>query len=196
MLSSGSMSALSRCSASRTGLCSRSAVAWAAMMASWAFWVKRSSCMSGLSGTGVGLVDEIEEREGGFASRIGEIGREDDPRLDVEVAVAVGAEPGHPLAREPEHPARLGLGRDREDDVALERADLDVRAQQCLAKRQRQLTLQVRAPPGEDRVRLPADHDVEIAPAGRLARQPDPGAGVGATGDRDLESLALDLDQP
>ena len=43
--SSGSTSAERMCSASRIGLSRRWAVAWAAMIASWAFWVKRSSCM-------------------------------------------------------------------------------------------------------------------------------------------------------
>ena len=89
MPSSGSTRALSRCSASSTGLCSRWAVAWAARTASWAFWVKRSSCMSGLSRAGVGLADEVEESRGA-ASRASsvEVGRQDDPDPDEQVAVA------------------------------------------------------------------------------------------------------------
>ena len=51
MPSSGSTSAERRCSASRIGLSSRWAVAWAAMIASWAFWVNRSSCIVGASGS-------------------------------------------------------------------------------------------------------------------------------------------------
>ena len=51
--SSGSMSADRMCSASRSGLSSRWAVAWAATIASWAFWVNRSSCMSSLSWSSV-----------------------------------------------------------------------------------------------------------------------------------------------
>ena len=59
------------------GLCSRSAVSWAARTASWAFSVKRSSCMgSGLSGAGVGLVDEVEEAARGLrASSDRSVGR-------------------------------------------------------------------------------------------------------------------------
>ena len=44
--SSGSRSAERRCSASSTGLCSRSASDWAVTTASWAFWVNFSSCIS------------------------------------------------------------------------------------------------------------------------------------------------------
>ena len=53
MPSSGSIRALSR-SARRRGPGSAAAgrCAWAARMASWAFWVKRSSCMSGSLGCG------------------------------------------------------------------------------------------------------------------------------------------------
>src|SRR5688572_19396527 len=146
MPSSGSTSALSRCSESRTGLCSRSAVAWAARMVSWAFWVKRSSCMSGLTGAGIGLVDEFEEANGRVAGGIGEVGREVDAGLHVEVAVAVGSKPRHALAGQPERAARLGPGRDREYHASLGRADLDVRAEQRLLQGQRQLALQVGAP--------------------------------------------------
>ena len=57
------------------------------------------------------------------ASRlVGQVGREDDPGLDVEVAVAGRLEAGHALALEPERPAGLGPRRDREQDAALERA--------------------------------------------------------------------------
>ena len=73
----------SRCSASRTGLWSRSAVAWAAMTASWAFWVNRSSCIVGLfrvscgcRSAGVGLLDEVEEgAAAAFASSDRSVGR-------------------------------------------------------------------------------------------------------------------------
>ena len=96
MPSSGSMSALSRCSASRIGLWSRWAVSWAAMMASWAFWVNRSSCIgSGLSCAGIGLVDEVEEPRRPWPRRR-QVGRQDDLRLHVEVAVASALKRGMP----------------------------------------------------------------------------------------------------
>ena len=70
MPSSGSTSAASRCSASRTGLCIRSADCWAARMASWAFSVKRSSCM--VQGLVAGaVVGGIRWWPGGRAGRRG-----------------------------------------------------------------------------------------------------------------------------
>ena len=88
MPSSGSTSADRMCSASRIGLSSRWAVAWAAMMASWAFWVKRSSCivsalLDGSRSAWVGLVDEVEEGPGGRPGLVGQVGRQDDLGLDV-----------------------------------------------------------------------------------------------------------------
>ena len=129
MPSSGSTSALSRCSASRIGLCSRSAVCWAARTASWAFWVKRSSCMCGLSGfvrsARIGLVDGVEEAAGRVRGLVGQIGREDDLGADVQVAVAVGPELRHAAAAEPELPSGLRARRDPQQDAvpsASERA--------------------------------------------------------------------------
>ena len=97
MPSSGSTSADRMCSASRIGLSRRWAVAWASRMASWAFWVNRSSCMVGCFPVGgsrsarVGLLDEVEEGPGGRRRLVGQVGRQDDPGLDVQVAV-----PGRP----------------------------------------------------------------------------------------------------
>src|SRR6187401_2201721 len=98
------------------------------MMASWAFWVNRSSCISGLSGRWRGLVHELEEALGRFAGGFGQVGRQNDLGPGVQVAVALGTEPWHALTGQPEHPAGLGSGRDRKGDAALGRADLDLRA--------------------------------------------------------------------
>ena len=109
--------------------------------------------------------------------------------------MAAALEPGHALPGQPEGPPGLGPGRDREQDAALERPDRDLGAEERLLERQRQLPLEVGAAPGEDRVGLHPDDDEQVAAAGRLAGQPDPRAGVGAGWDRDLEPLALDVDQ-
>ena len=124
-----------------------------------------------------------------------QVGRQDDLGLDVQVAVAVGPEAGHALAGQPERLAGLRPGRDREEHPALRRPDVDVRAEQGLAQRQRELAFEVRSAAGEGPVRELADHDVEVAAAGRLAGQADAAPAVGALGDGDLEALAVDLDQ-
>ena len=117
--SSGSTSADSRCSASSTGLCIRSASCWAVTMASWAFSVNRSSCIVRFSLSGVSVSrDQVVARGSGWSTRsrnafaaavlrlVVEPGRQDDPDLDVEVAGAVALEARHALAAEPEHPCR------------------------------------------------------------------------------------------
>ena len=135
--SSGSTSAASRCSASSTGLCVRSASCWAATMASWAFSVNRSSCMVRFSLRSVQSVDgrdQVVARGSGWSTRsrnavaaaarvVVEVGRQHDPDLHVQVAGAVVLHPGHALAGEPERPAALGAGGDREQDPALEGRD-------------------------------------------------------------------------
>ena len=83
---------------------------------------------------------------------VGQVGREDDPGLDVQVAVAGRLEARHALAAEPERPSGLGPGRDREQDAALEGPDRDLRAEERLLEGERQLALEVGAPPGEGRV--------------------------------------------
>ena len=55
-------------------------------------WIVRSVL------AGVGLVDEVEERPGGGLRLVGQVGRQDDAGLDVQVAVAARPEPGHALA--------------------------------------------------------------------------------------------------
>ena len=126
MPSSGSTSAARRCSASRIGLSRRSAVRWAATIASWAFWVKRSSCIgvlrgrSRVSGGRVGRRGRGSGRAAVSASSDRPVGRTTRD-LRVQVARAVAAEAGHALAGQPERPAVLGPGRDRQEDPALER---------------------------------------------------------------------------
>ena len=202
MPSSGSTSADRMCSASRIGLSRRWAVAWAATMASWAFWVKRSSCIGGLvSGVegsrqrGSGWLTRSKKvRAAALASSERSVGRT-TRALTYRSPWPVGLEAGHALAGQPERPAGLGAGGDRQQDAALERLDLDLAAEQGLLEGQRQLALEVGAAPGEPRVGHQADDDDEVAAAGAALAQLDPGAGVGARRDRDLEPLAVDLDQ-
>ena len=86
-------------------------------------------------------------------------------------------------------------GRDLEQDAALERLDLDLGAEERLLEGQRELALEVGAAPREAGIRQLADDDEQVAAAGRPAGEPDPGPGVGAARDGDLEALAVDLDQ-
>src|SRR5450759_2448459 len=151
MRSSGSTRAASRCSASSTGLCNRSASCWAATMASWAFSVKRSSCMGrvsggpGSGGPGVWLVDEVEERPGGGGRRLVEGGREHDADLHVQVASTLVLHLRHALALEADRPPGLGPRRDREQDPALERGERDLRAQESFLEGDLELPFQVGA---------------------------------------------------
>ena len=85
-------------------------------------------------------------------------------------------------------------------DPTLERADGDLRAEQRLAERDRDLAGQIGADPRVDGVRLDPGHQVEIGRmvwvAAAATLQPDPAAGLDAPRDLDLEALAVDLDQP
>ena len=91
-----------------------------------------------------GLVDEVEQACGRRASLIGQVGRQDDLGLHVEVAVAGGLEAGHPTAGEAERAPVLGARRDGEGDPALERVDLHLGPEQGLGQGQWQLAVQVR----------------------------------------------------
>ena len=138
------------------GAVSRAAVAWAATMASWAFWVKRSSCMSvSRSGCqrGSGLVDELEgglRRPRRLVGQVGRAGRPWPWRSRSPWPVALKR--GMPWPVEPERPAGLRAGGDRQQDAALERPDRDLAAEQRLAEGQRQLALEVGAAARERRV--------------------------------------------
>ncbi|MEJ7696805.1 MAG: hypothetical protein WKF78_09385 [Candidatus Limnocylindrales bacterium] len=127
---------------------------------------------------GSGCGGDLEEATGGEPGVLGQLGRQDEPGLHVQVAPAVALEAGQALAGQPERPAVLGTGRDRQDDLALGRADRHVAAQERLFQGQRQLSVEVGAASGEDGVRELADDDMEVAAARRLAGQPDPAAGV------------------
>ena len=96
--------------------------------------------------------------------------------------MAVGPEPRHALAGEPERAAGLGPGRDLQEDPALEGPDRDLAAEQGLLEGERQLALEVGAVAGEDLVRSDLDDDEQVAAAGRLAGQPDPRSRVSAPG--------------
>ena len=204
MPSSGSSSADRMCSASRIGLSRRWAVAWAATIASWAFWVNRSSCMAVLSWCGRrcptrqrGLGWSMRSKKACAAAlRLGgQVGRQEDPGLHVEVAEPVGVEARHPLAAQPEGATGLRARRDLQQDAPLEGLDLDLGSQECLLERQRQLTFEIGAAPGEPGVGQQADDHEQVAAARPAPGQPDACARVGASRDRDLESLAVDLDQ-
>src|SRR5262245_32395008 len=197
--SSGSTSADRMCSASRIGLSSRWAVAWAAMMASWAFWVNRSSCIGWFSLLGggrsprVGLVDEVEEGAGGGPGVIGQAGRQGDLRLDVQVAVTAGLEAGHALAGQPERAPGLRAGRDGQEHTALERLDRYLGAEQGLLEGERKLSLEVGAAPREGRVGQDAHDDDEVAAGWSALAELDPGTRGRPGRDCDLETLAVDL---
>ena len=109
--------------------------------------------------------------------------------------MAFGAELRHAAAAEPELPSGLRPRRDPEEHGSLRRANGHFGAEQGLLQGDRQLALEVRALPGEGRVGALADDDVEIATARPLAGQADPCAGVRPGRDRDLESLAVDVDE-
>src|SRR4051795_8244529 len=83
----------------------------------------------------VGLVERCKEGSSGCSRLLGEIGREDDLRLDEEIAVAAPPESRHPLAAQAEGPAGLGPGRDRQEHSALEGLDRDLRAKERLLER-------------------------------------------------------------
>src|SRR5690606_19938468 len=70
----------------------------------------------------------------------------------VEVAVAARAHRAHALAAQPEHAARLRLGRNLEHDVAVERRHLDRAAEHGRREADRHLAAQVLAVAGEDRM--------------------------------------------
>ena len=61
--------------------------------------------------------------------------------------------------------AVLGARRDPQQDLALERRDRDLAAEQRLLEGDRQLALEIGAASGEDRVGPDADDDDEIAAA-------------------------------
>ena len=84
--------------------------------------------------------------------------------------MAVALELRHALAGEPEGPAVLGAGRDRQQDPALERLDRDLAAEQGFLEGERQLALEVRAAPGETGVGQDPDDDDEVAAARALGR--------------------------
>ena len=80
--------------------------------------------------------------------------------------------------------------------LPLSVVDLDLGAQEGLLEGQRQLAFEVRAAAGERLVGQDLDDDHEVAATGTALAQLDPAAGVGAGRDRDLEPLAIHLDQP
>ena len=152
MPSSGSTSALSRCSASRIGLWSRCGGLLGGddgLLGLLGESVELHRFRS-LGARGSGWLARSRKRSAAVAGLVGQVGRQDDPGPDVQVAVAVGPEAGHALAGAGGTSAGLGAGRDREQDAALGRRDGDLGAEQRLPQGERQLALQVGAPAGED----------------------------------------------
>ena len=131
------------CSASRTGLSRRWAVAWAATIASWAFSVKRSSCMwlsleCGSRSARSGLLDDVEERRAAAVASSGRSVGSITLALDVQVAMAVGLEAGHSLAGQPEGVRRLWVPAGIfSRTLPLERLHPDLGAEERLLDRQR-----------------------------------------------------------
>src|SRR5450759_3506147 len=216
--SSASTRAARMCSASRTGLWSRSASACAPAIASWAFWVKRSRFMarSDPSGRGVsgrrrhprtagsfggprvGLVRRVQEGGGGLPSRLVEHGQ-DHSDLDVEVAAAVALEARHPLAAQPDHAPVLGAGGDAEQDPAGQRPDGNLGAQERFAEGHRQLPGERRAVAVKDRMRRDLGDEHEIARARALAAaaaKANPAPGLDAGRDLHLQPLPVHLHEP
>src|SRR4029077_1539774 len=113
-----------------------------------------------------------------------------------QVAVAGRLEARHALAAQAERAARLCPGRDGEQDAALEGTDPDLAAEERFLERQRELALEIGAATGEGRVRGQPGDDDQVAAARPTPGELDPGTGVGARRDGDLESLAIDVDQP
>ena len=109
--------------------------------------------------------------------------------------MALGAELRHAAAAEPELPSGLRPRRDPEEHRPLRRPNRHLGAEEGFLEGDRQLALEVRALAGEGRVGALADDDVEIATARPLAGQADPCAAVRPGRDRDLESLAVDVDE-
>ena len=222
MPSSGSTSADRMCSASRIGLSRRWAVAWAATMASWAFWVKRSSCMV-VSSLGFGrlaqrgsgwLTRSRKVRAAAFASSdrlVGRTTRALTYRSPWPVALKRGMPwPDSRNVRPGWVPAGI-VSRTRPLSVstvtsAPSRASSSVkgarardrrRAEERLLERQRELALEVGASPGEPAVRQDADDDDDVAAARAALPESLIRVPVSAPGrDGDLEALAVDVDEP
>src|SRR5262245_3579436 len=102
---------------------------------------------------------------------------------------------GKALALEPEGAARIGAGRDRQIDSAVERGHAYLAAEHRLIERDRKLEPQVRALAGELRMRRDSDRDQHVAgaaagPGEPLPFEPDSLA-LGEPGrDLDLDLLA------
>src|ERR1700719_3840770 len=106
---------------------------------------------------------------------------------------------GHAFAGEPQELVVLGPGRNLHGDVARHRRDANFAAQNEIVDAHRQIDVQVVAAAFETRVADDVDVEIEIAvrtAAGAraaLAGEADPLTVAHALGDRDLETLGLQL---
>src|SRR5690606_20684428 len=118
-------------------------------------------------------------------------------RPAVQVARRTAAHRPDALVPQPELLAGLGLGRDPQFDLAVERRHPDDVAERRLRNPDRHLAVQVVAVAHEDRVRAHPHLDVQVAGRGAggpglaLARQPDAVAAVHARGALHRQHLLL-----
>ena len=111
-----------------------------------------------------------------------------DPKLDEEVPLWLASRRGNALALEPQLLSRRAAGRDRQRLHAVERGNVDLRAEDGLGQRDRHLDQQVAPFALEVRMRLDGDMDGQVPALGSLgpglslALEPELGAGVHAGG--------------
>src|SRR5690606_38976092 len=127
----------------------------------------------------------------------GQVDRRLHHRLAVQVARRTAAHRLDALVAQPEQLAGLGLGRDPQFDLAVERRHPDHVAERRLRDPDRHLAVQVVAVAFEDRVRAHPHLDVQVArrgsggPGPGLARPPDAVAAVHASGPLPRQHLLL-----
>ena len=180
------------------------AVAWAATIASWAFWVNRSSCIR-VSGAGVGVRRVSEDLGWSTRSkkalrgrlRLGGRGRSAErpgpSRTGRRVRRALKRGMPWPVSRNVRPgwvPAGI-LSRTLPLSVStLTSAPRSASSSVSGSSRSRSAPRRVNRASGSTRTTTKRS-----PPPGPWPAQPDPRAGVGAARDRDLETLAVDLDQ-
>src|SRR5450631_1062562 len=131
--------------------------------------------------------------------------RELDRRLDrdvtIEIAVHAAAHRLDALVAQAEHLPALRFRRNLDLGVAVERRDLDFAAKRRDRERNRHLAMQIAVLALEHRMRLQADHDVQVAgrpavePRLSFTRQPDAIVLVDALGNLHRQRLVF-LDAP
>ena len=205
--SSGSTSAARMCSASSTGLGAAGRCCWAVddgLLGLFGVSIELHGVFSGIwvgrrafgisRGSGVWLVDDLDERAGGAVGLVVELPSAGRPGPDVEIAVALATEAGHALALEPEATAVLGPCGIRSRTLPLNvvtGTSPPRSASPRVIGSSRSRSAPCRR---EDRVRLDADRRRRDRRHPDPAGEPDPSARLDAARDRHLEPLAVDLD--